>query len=134
MCKLRWASGSLDCKIIVIICVLNFQTQKSVLLTGYSKSPVASKDPLGLSADGDADTFKRRRAVELKHGRICTPLTFKSLDAGRRFVACFQHSFLHCDFCYTKLSHDMRYVYHHGTMLICGRSVSSLSSSSSSSW
>ncbi|CAE7497079.1 FCPE, partial [Symbiodinium pilosum] len=35
------------------------------------QAPVGFWDPLGLSADGDADTFKRRRAVELKHGRIC---------------------------------------------------------------
>ncbi|CAE7617793.1 FCPA, partial [Symbiodinium microadriaticum] len=35
------------------------------------QAPVGFWDPLGLSADGDMDTFKRRRAVELKHGRIC---------------------------------------------------------------
>eukprot|EP00434_Breviolum_minutum_P007041 symbB.v1.2.006212.t1/scaffold355.1/size243294/22 len=35
------------------------------------QAPVGFWDPLGLSADGDVDTFKRRRAVELKHGRIC---------------------------------------------------------------
>ena len=28
-------------------------------------------DPLGLSSDGDLYSFKRRRSVELKHGRIC---------------------------------------------------------------
>jgi len=28
-------------------------------------------DPLGLSADGHVDTFKRRRFLELKHGHIC---------------------------------------------------------------
>merc|ERR1711879_831811 len=27
-------------------------------------------DPLGLSSDGDAEVFKRRRATEIKHGRI----------------------------------------------------------------
>lgn len=31
--------------------------------------PVGFWDPLGLSADGDIDVFKRRREVELKHGR-----------------------------------------------------------------
>eukprot|EP00438_Fugacium_kawagutii_P006230 Skav208379 [mRNA] locus=scaffold3508:55243:62811:+ [translate_table: standard] len=36
------------------------------------QAPVGFWDPLGLSADGDVDTFKRRRAAELKHGRICT--------------------------------------------------------------
>eukprot|EP00403_Amphidinium_massartii_P030855 CAMPEP_0178399124 /NCGR_PEP_ID=MMETSP0689_2-20121128/15121_1 /TAXON_ID=160604 /ORGANISM="Amphidinium massartii, Strain CS-259" /LENGTH=178 /DNA_ID=CAMNT_0020019897 /DNA_START=28 /DNA_END=561 /DNA_ORIENTATION=+ len=33
--------------------------------------PVGFWDPLGLAADGDVATFRRRRAVELKHGRIC---------------------------------------------------------------
>merc|ERR1712176_1106138 len=28
-------------------------------------------DPLGFTADGDVGAFKRRRSVELKHGRIC---------------------------------------------------------------
>jgi len=35
------------------------------------QAPVGFWDPLGLAADGDADTFRRRRGVELKHGRIC---------------------------------------------------------------
>jgi len=35
------------------------------------QAPVGFWDPLGLSADGDVETFKRRRAAELKHGRIC---------------------------------------------------------------
>jgi hypothetical protein len=35
------------------------------------QEPVGFWDPLGLSADGDAATFKRRRAAEIKHGRIC---------------------------------------------------------------
>jgi hypothetical protein len=33
--------------------------------------PLGFWDPLGLSADGDMETFTRRRAVEIKHGRIC---------------------------------------------------------------
>merc|ERR1712057_2233 len=32
--------------------------------------PVGFWDPLGLAAAGDADDFKRRRGVELKHGRV----------------------------------------------------------------
>merc|ERR1711988_1561570 len=28
-------------------------------------------DPVGFTADGDVAAFKRRRSVELKHGRIC---------------------------------------------------------------
>merc|ERR1712032_1055953 len=35
------------------------------------QAPVGFWDPLGLSADGDVATFKRRRATEIKHGRIC---------------------------------------------------------------
>jgi len=34
------------------------------------QAPVGFWDPLGLSADGDADVFKRRRAAEIKHGRV----------------------------------------------------------------
>merc|ERR1719352_768852 len=34
------------------------------------QAPVGFWDPLGLAADGDAATFRRRRAVEIKHGRI----------------------------------------------------------------
>merc|ERR1712025_966035 len=33
------------------------------------QAPVGFWDPLGLSKDGDVETFKRRREVELKHGR-----------------------------------------------------------------
>jgi len=34
------------------------------------QAPVGFWDPLGLAASGDADDFRRRRGVELKHGRI----------------------------------------------------------------
>jgi len=34
------------------------------------QDPIGYWDPLGLSADTDEATFKRRRAVEIKHGRI----------------------------------------------------------------
>merc|ERR1712207_34519 len=33
--------------------------------------PVGFWDPLGLAKDGDEFSFKRRRSVEIKHGRIC---------------------------------------------------------------
>mmetsp|Transcript_58733 Transcript_58733/g.95050 ORF Transcript_58733/g.95050 Transcript_58733/m.95050 type:complete len:449 (+) Transcript_58733:66-1412(+) len=36
-----------------------------------AQAPVGFWDPLGLAKDGDADDFRRRRGVELKHGRIC---------------------------------------------------------------
>jgi len=35
------------------------------------QAPVGYWDPLGLSKDGDADVFRRRRESEIKHGRIC---------------------------------------------------------------
>ncbi|KAL9139183.1 Light-harvesting complex [Amphidinium carterae] len=35
-----------------------------------AQAPVGFFDPLGLSSDGDVETFKRRRASEIKHGRI----------------------------------------------------------------
>jgi len=34
------------------------------------QAPVQFWDPLGLSADGNEETFNRRRRVELKHGRV----------------------------------------------------------------
>jgi len=34
------------------------------------QAPFGFWDPLGFTADGDADNFRRRRGVELKHGRI----------------------------------------------------------------
>jgi len=34
------------------------------------QAPVGLWDPLGLSADGNMETFKRRRETEIKHGRI----------------------------------------------------------------
>merc|ERR1711953_1466298 len=35
------------------------------------QEPVGFWDPLGFAADGDIASFKRRRSVEIKHGRIC---------------------------------------------------------------
>merc|ERR1719382_1611748 len=35
------------------------------------QDPVGFWDPLGLSKSGDVTAFRRRRCVELKHGRIC---------------------------------------------------------------
>eukprot|EP00439_Symbiodinium_sp_Y106_P058322 s3393_g8.t1 len=34
------------------------------------QDPVGFWDPVGFTSDGDVATFKRRRSVELKHGRI----------------------------------------------------------------
>merc|ERR1711881_749171 len=33
--------------------------------------PVGFWDPMGLSKDGDAEAFRRRRVTEIKHGRVC---------------------------------------------------------------
>lgn len=33
-------------------------------------APLGFFDPLGLCADGNEEVFARRRAVELKHGRV----------------------------------------------------------------
>merc|ERR1711953_396201 len=35
------------------------------------QAPVGFWDPLGFTRDGDEASFKRRRSVEIKHGRIC---------------------------------------------------------------
>merc|ERR1740122_945430 len=35
------------------------------------QAPVGFWDPLGFTKDGDEASFKRRRSVEIKHGRIC---------------------------------------------------------------
>merc|ERR1712088_1215102 len=35
------------------------------------QAPVGFFDPIGFTKDGDESSFKRRRSVEIKHGRIC---------------------------------------------------------------
>merc|ERR1719456_778327 len=35
------------------------------------QAPLGFWDPVGFSKDGDITSFKRRRSVEIKHGRIC---------------------------------------------------------------
>ena len=44
------------------------------------QDPIGFWDPLGLSADKDEATFKRRRAVEIKHGRIVSVLDCSELQ------------------------------------------------------
>ena len=39
------------------------------------QAPVGFWDPLGLAADGNLDKFKRRREIEIKHGRIAQAAT-----------------------------------------------------------
>ena len=45
------------------------------------QAPVGFWDPVGFTADGDVASFKRRRSVELKHGRISMMATMGDLDA-----------------------------------------------------
>merc|ERR1712008_303545 len=51
------------------------------------QAPVGYWDPLGLGKDGDADVFRRRREVEIKHGRLCMIATigFMVTSVGYRF-------------------------------------------------
>merc|ERR1712122_234274 len=35
------------------------------------QAPVGFWDPVGFTKDGDEASFKRRRSVEIKHGRVC---------------------------------------------------------------
>ncbi|KAL9970053.1 hypothetical protein ACROYT_G022367 [Oculina patagonica] len=44
------------------------------------QEPVGFWDPVGFTADGDVAAFKRRRSVELKHGRISMMATMGALD------------------------------------------------------
>ena len=44
------------------------------------QAPVGFWDPAGLSSDGSIENFKRRRAVEIKHGRIVRVLAFSELQ------------------------------------------------------
>ena len=46
------------------------------------QEPVGFWDPAGFTADGDVATFKRRRSVELKHGRISMMATMGPLLAS----------------------------------------------------
>ena len=45
------------------------------------QAPVGFWDPVGFTSDGDVASFKRRRSVELKHGRISMMATMGSLVA-----------------------------------------------------
>ena len=67
------------------------------------QAPVGFWDPVGFTSDGDVAAFKRRRSVELKHGRISMMATMGALTAARRqcnqFSLCFadptQHTAWH---------------------------------------
>merc|ERR1712100_979294 len=52
------------------------------------QEPVGFWDPAGFTADGDMAKFKRRRSVELKHGRICMMATMGYItpSAGLKFA------------------------------------------------
>merc|ERR1719330_2064131 len=53
----------------------NKSARKSTRLQAFEnelgvQAPVGFWDPLELSKDGNEDVFKRRRSVEIKHGRV----------------------------------------------------------------
>eukprot|EP00438_Fugacium_kawagutii_P010403 Skav220403 [mRNA] locus=scaffold639:389144:392436:- [translate_table: standard] len=52
------------------------------------QAPVGFWDPVGFTSDGDVSSFKRRRSVELKHGRISMMATmgYLSPSAGLKFA------------------------------------------------
>ena len=47
------------------------------------QAPVGFWDPVGFTSDGDVASFKRRRSVELKHGRISMMATMGVLIASK---------------------------------------------------
>jgi len=52
------------------------QIRSSVSMAAFEtelgvQAPIGFWDPMGYTADGNVAAFKRRRSVELKHGRIC---------------------------------------------------------------
>ena len=51
------------------------------------QDPIGFWDPLGLSADKDEATFKRRRAVEIKHGRIVQSSGFVRSESQRLVIS-----------------------------------------------
>ena len=56
-------------------------------------------DPLGLSTSGNASDYKRRREVELKHGRVCMFATMGYIAPEYTFwrpVAFLWHQVLGC--------------------------------------
>ena len=54
------------------------------------QAPVGFWDPVGFTADGDVASFKRRRSVELKHGRISMMATMGASDLiVLHFFVCF---------------------------------------------
>ena len=54
------------------------------------QAPVGFWDPVGFTADGDVAAFKRRRSVELKHGRISMMATMGASDLiVLHFFVCF---------------------------------------------
>ena len=52
------------------------------------QAPVGFWDPVGFTSDGDVASFKRRRSVELKHGRISMMATMGVSIARKAIVQC----------------------------------------------
>eukprot|EP00434_Breviolum_minutum_P041838 symbB.v1.2.037221.t1/scaffold5435.1/size40275/4 len=57
-----------------LVTMLAFENELGV------QAPVGFWDPVGFTADGDVAAFKRRRSVELKHGRISMMATMGASD------------------------------------------------------
>ena len=55
------------------------------------QAPLGYFDPLGLSKDGDVETFRRRREAELKNGRVAM---FATIGSAAATVTSFESSFL----------------------------------------
>ena len=55
------------------------------------QEPVGFWDPAGFTADGDVSAFKRRRSVELKHGRISMMATMGFLTARENMASLADH-------------------------------------------
>ena len=57
------------------------------------QAPLGYFDPLGLSKDGDVETFRRRREAELKNGRVAMFATIGSAAAVKSFESSFLRLF-----------------------------------------
>ena len=74
-CQRRSLTFSALPSLIVQVNLTAFENELGV------QAPVGFWDPVGFTSDGDVATFKRRRSVELKHGRISMMATMGFLIA-----------------------------------------------------
>ena len=85
VCQCRTSMFSAPPSSIVQVNLTAFENELGV------QAPVGFWDPVGFTSDGDVATFKRRRSVELKHGRISMMATMGFLIAvvtvGARLIS-----------------------------------------------